>query len=255
MTGGKMGKLEGKVAIVTGGAGGIGLAIAQRFVAEGAFVFVTDIDAAMGADAVGPMGDRARFIKHDVSADEAWRAVIEQVEAKGGGLDILVNNAGITMLGSVEDLSLENYDRTFAINTRGTFLGCRHAIALMKRKNTGAIVNIASVSGFKPMAELVSYNGSKAAVLLMTQSVALYGAKFGIRVNAINPGVINTAMLRKVMAQVPNPDELMDGYKALHPIGRIGEPEEIAGMAAYLCSDEAGFITGAAFNVAGGLGL
>ncbi len=250
-----MGKLDGKVAIVTGGAGGLGLAIAQRFVAEGAFVFVTDIDAAQGAEAVGPMGDRAMFIQHDVSSDDAWRGVIDHVESAGRGLDILVNNAGITMMGSVEDLSLENYDRTFAINTRGTFLGCRHAIPLMKRRQSGSIVNIASVSGFKPMAELVSYNGSKAAVLLMTQSIALYGAKFGIRVNAINPGVINTAMLKKVMAQVPNPDELMDGYRALHPIGRIGEPDEIAGMTLYLCSAEAGFITGSAFNVAGGLGL
>jgi NAD(P)-dependent dehydrogenase (short-subunit alcohol dehydrogenase family) len=218
---------------------------------------LTDIDLEGGAKSAARLGERARFIGHNVSSDDDWRAVIAATEEAFGTLDVLVNNAGITLMGSVEDISLEAFDRSFDINVRGVFLGCRHAITAMKARRSGSIINIASVSSFKPMPELVAYNGSKAAVALMTKSIALHCAQTGtgVRCNSINPGVVRTAMLDKVMAQVPNPEELMNGYIAMHPIGRVGEPEDIAAMAVFLAGDESGFVTGSAFTVDGGLGL
>lgn len=244
------------MAIVTGAASGLGLAIARRFVEAGARVMLTDIDQT-GGDKAAALGASARFLRHDVSSDEQWQAVMHATSAGFGRLDILVNNAGVTLMGSVEDVSLDAFDTTFTINVRGVFLGCRHAIGVMKPHRAGALINISSVSSFKAMPELVAYNASKGAVAMMTKSIALHCARsgYGIRCNSINPGMVRTAMLEKVMAQVPNPKELMAQYNALHPIGRIGEPDEIASMAVYLASEEASFITGAAFNVDGGLGL
>ena len=251
------GQLAGKAAIVTGAASGLGLGIASRFVAEGARVILADIDAEGGARAAENLGEAARFVHHDTSRVDHWQRLTAAAEEQFGGLDILVNNAGVTLMGSVEDVSIEDFDRTWAINTRGTFLGCRFAIDLMKPKKAGAIVNIASVSAFKPQPELVAYNASKAAVALMTQSIALHCARsgYGIRCNAINPGVIRTPMLDKVIAQVEDGEALMASYRAMHPIGRIGEPADIASMAVYLASDAAGFITGTSFTVDGGLGI
>lgn len=251
-----MARLEGRIAIVTGAASGLGQGIARRFVREGATVVMTDIDPAGAAEAEAA-GAQALFLTHDVSREADWQAVMATVESRFGRLDILVNCAGVTLMGSVEDVSLEAFDRTWAINTRGALLGCRGAIALMKRSDGGAIINIASVSSFKPMAELVAYNASKAALALMSQSIALHCAKsgYGIRCNTISPGVIRTAMLEKVIAQVDDGEALMAGYKAMHPIGRIGEPEDIASMAVFLASDESRFVTGVNYAVDGGLGI
>jgi len=251
------GRLSNQVAIVTGATSGLGLAIAQRFLQEGARVILTGIESEEGEAVASALGDKATYLHLDVRQVEDWQHVMATVSADFGRLDALVNNAGVTLMGSVEDVSIEDFDNSQAINTRGVFLGCRFAIEQMKSLKRGAIVNIASVSAFKPMPELVAYNASKAAVALMTQSIALHCGRsgYGIRCNSINPGVIHTPMLDKVVSQVEDGTALMDSYKAMHPIGRIGEPGEIASMAAYLCSDEAGFITGAAFNVDGGLGI
>jgi NAD(P)-dependent dehydrogenase (short-subunit alcohol dehydrogenase family) len=252
-----MNRLENQCAIVTGAASGLGLGIARRFVEEGARVLITDIDREAGEKAAAELGDAARFLHHDTSSVDDWQRVMATARQDFDRLDALVNNAGVTLMGSVEDVAIDDFDRTLAINTRGTFLGCRFAIGLMKERKGGSIVNIASVSAFKPQPELVAYNTSKAGVALMTQSVALHCARsgYGIRCNAINPGVIHTPMLDKVIAQVEDGEALMDSYKAMHPLGRIGEPGDIASMAAYLCSSEAAFITGAAFTVDGGLGI
>lgn len=252
-----MAKLDGKTAIVTGAASGLGFGMAKRFVAEGARVLLTDIDGEAGEKAAGELGDAARFMVHDTRSEDQWQAVMAAAGDWFGGLDILVNCAGVTRMGSVEDISIEDFDSTLAINTRGVFLGCRYAIELMKESGGGSIINIGSVSAVKPRPELVAYNASKAAVGLMTQSIALHCAKsgYGIRCNSINPGVIRTPMLEKVVSQVEDGEALMDSYKAMHPVGRIGEAEDIAGMAVYLASDEAGFITGGAFTVDGGLSI
>jgi NAD(P)-dependent dehydrogenase (short-subunit alcohol dehydrogenase family) len=250
-------QLTGKTAIVTGGASGLGFGIARRFVEEGARVILADIDVAGGSLAAESLGHAAFFAALDTSREDQWQNLMAMTGEQFGGLDILVNNAGVTLMGSVEDVSIDDFDRTWAINTRGTFLGCRFAIGLMKAKQSGALINIASVSAFKPQPELVAYNASKAAITLMSQSIALHCAKegYGIRCNSINPGVIRTPMLEKVIAQVADGEALMDSYKAMHPIGRIGEPDDIASMAVYLASDAAAFITGSAFNVDGGLGI
>lgn len=246
-----------RVALVTGATSGLGLAIARRFHAEGATVLLTGIETAEGEAAAAELGERASFHYLDTASVDDWQAVMATLRRDFGQLDALVNNAGVTLMGSVEDVTIKDFDRSLAINTRGVFLGCRFAIELMKERKRGAIVNIASVSAFKPMPELVAYNASKAGMALMTQSIALHCGRsgYGIRCNSINPGVILTPMLGKVIEQVEDGEALMDSYKAMHPLGRIGDPGDIASMAAYLCSDEAAFITGSAFNVDGGLGI
>jgi NAD(P)-dependent dehydrogenase (short-subunit alcohol dehydrogenase family) len=251
-----MSKLQGKTAVVTGAAGGLGYAIAQRFIAEGARVIGTDLDAVAGAKQVHGLGESACFVQQDVANPQHWARVAEEVAQRFGQLDILVNNAGITLMGSIEDISLEAWEKTMAVDLRGPFLGCKTMIPLM-RTNGGAIINIASVSSFKPQPELVAYNTAKAGVAMMTKSIALHCAQSGynIRANYINPGVIRTDMLDKVISQVENGEALMDSYKKMHPIGRIGEAWEIAAMATYLASDEATFITGSGFTVDGGLGI
>jgi 3(or 17)beta-hydroxysteroid dehydrogenase len=254
-------KLAGKRAIVTGGATGIGYGIAKRFVAEGALVIIPDIDAQGGISAAERLGDNCQFLHHDVSVPSQWDTVFAHAKKYFNGLDIMVNVAGVTLMGTIEDLDVETWDKTMAINVRSCFLGCQGAIKLMKTNSQdtkgGAIINMASVSAVKAKPELVAYNASKAGVDMMTKSVALHCAVSGydINVNSINPGVIETDMLKKVMSQVEDGEALMDSYRALHPIGRIGQPEDVAAMAVYLASDEASFVTGSAFTVDGALGL
>ena len=250
-------KLLGKHAIVTGGATGIGYGIAQRFVAEGASVIITDIDQPGGIAAAAKLGPNCEFVYQDVSVPADWDHIFATAGERFSGLDIMVNVAGVTLMGTVEDMDVEIWDRTMGINLRSCFLGCQGAIKLMKDDGGGSIINMASVSSFKAQPELVAYNASKAGVDMMTKSVALHCARsgYGINVNSINPGVIQTDMLKKVISQVEDGEALMDSYKAMHPIGRIGEPEDVAAMAVYLASEEASFITGSAFTVDGALGL
>jgi NAD(P)-dependent dehydrogenase (short-subunit alcohol dehydrogenase family) len=248
-------KLTGRRAIVTGGATGIGYGIALRFIAEGATVIITDIDKAGGTNAAERLGPSCDFVHHDVSVPEEWDNVFAIAADRFSGLDIMVNVAGVTLMGTIEDVDVKTWDTTMAVNVRSCFLGCQGAIKLMKNDGGGAIINMASVSAFRPQAELVAYNTSKAGVDMMTKSVALHCARsgYGINVNSINPGVIQTAMLEKVINQVEDGEALMDSYKAMHPIGRIGEPEDVAAMAVYLASEEASFITGSGFTVDGSL--
>jgi|TARA_B110000967_G_scaffold6654_1_gene6664 NAD(P)-dependent dehydrogenase (short-subunit alcohol dehydrogenase family) len=248
-------KLMGKRAIVTGGATGIGYGIALRFIAEGATVIITDIDKPAGIAAESNLGPSCEFIYHDVSEPDDWDNVFSIAADRFSGLDIMVNVAGVTLMGTIEEMDVETWDKTMGINVRSCFLGCQGAIKLMKNDGGGAIINMASVSAFRPKAELVAYNTSKAGVDMMTKSVALHCARSGysINVNSINPGVIQTDMLTKVINQVEDGEALMDSYKAMHPIGRIGQPEDIAAMAVYLASEEASFITGSGFTVDGSL--
>ena len=246
-----IGELDGKVALVTGAAAGLGEATARRLAAAGAAVMVTDIDT--GGEAVAASIGGA-FVSHDVTSEEDWARAIAETESRYGRLDILVNNAGITLMGSIEEMDLAGFRRTIDVDLIGTFIGCKLALPLMIRSGGGSIVNIASIAGLSASANLVAYNAAKAGVTLMSKSIALHCAnqRTGIRVNSIHPGVIRTAMLDKVMSQVPNPEELMAGFVATHPIGRIGEPDDIAEMVLYLASDRSKFVTGAAMVVDGG---
>ncbi|MFW2851815.1 glucose 1-dehydrogenase [Sphingomonas sp. TX0543] len=245
-------ELQGKVALVTGAAAGLGEAAARKLAEAGASVVVTDIEVSTGEAVAGAIG--GTFVRHDVTSEADWTAAIDAVERSQGRLDILVNNAGITLMGSVEEMDLAGFRRTLDVDLVGTFIGCKLAIPLMTRSGGGSIVNIASIAGLQASANLVAYNAAKAGVTLMTKSIAMHCATTGtgIRVNSVHPGVIRTAMLDKVMAQVPNPRELMEGFVAVHPIGHIGEPDDIAEMVLYLASARSKFVTGAAMVVDGG---
>ena len=242
-------RLNGKTALITGGSSGLGAAMATRFVAEGASVVIADIDDAGGEALAAELGPKARYIHLDVTQEADWASAMDSI----GTLDCVINNAGITTAGNIEQVTLEQFRHEFEIDVVGVFLGCKYAVAKMK-SHGGSIINMSSLAGIKATADLVAYNGAKAAVAIMTKSIAAHCGKsgYGIRCNSIHPGVIRTPILDKVLAQVPNPDEVYAGWVAVHPIGRIGTPEEIAAIAVYLASDEAGFTTGAEFRIDGG---
>ncbi len=250
------GRLAGKIALVTGAASGLGEAITRRFIAEGATVVVADIDMAAGRALAQELGSAAGFQLLDVTREPSWIEALGAVKAGFGGLDILVNNAGITTVGSVESLAVDQFRTMLEIDLVGVFLGCKHAIELMKGR-CGSIINMSSMCGIRAQSDLAGYNAAKAGVTHLTKSAALHYARsgYGIRCNSIHPGAIRTAMLEKVMAQVDDPKALYDGWVATHPIGRLGMPEEIAAIALYLASDESAFATGGEFVVDGGSSL
>jgi 3(or 17)beta-hydroxysteroid dehydrogenase len=243
-------RLSGKVALVTGGASGLGRAICHRFVAEGASVIIADIDEATGSALATELGDAARFVRLDVTLDADWSRVMSGLDS----LDILVNNAGITTLGSIEDVTLEQFRNEFEVDVVGVFLGCKVGVAKMKTGAGGSIINMSSMTGVRAQADLVAYNGAKAAVTHMTKSVALHCAKqgYGIRCNSVHPGLIRTPIIDKVLAQADDPDSVYAGWMEVLPIGRLGTPEEVAAICVCLASDESAFATGAEFRIDGG---
>lgn len=244
-------RLQGKTALITGGSSGLGNAMVRRFAAEGAAVIIADIDDANGQALAAELGQQASFVHLDVAKEEDWQRAL----SGGASIDVLINNAGITTYGSIEEVTLEQFKHELDIDVIGVFLGCKYAVANMKVGGRGgSIINMSSLAGLRANGNLAAYNAAKAAVTLLTKSVAMHCATsgYGIRCNSIHPGVIHTPILDKVLAQVPNPDEVYASWVATHPIGRIGKPEEIAAMAVYLASDEAGFTTGAEFKVDGG---
>lgn len=244
-------RLQGKRALITGGSSGLGNAMVRRFVAEGAAVIIADIDDTGGHALAAELGQQASFVHLDVAQEVEWQRAL----GNASSIDVLINNAGITTYGSIEDVTLEQFRHELDIDVIGVFLGCKYAVANMKAHGRGgSIINMSSLAGLRANGSLAAYNAAKAAVTLLTKSVAMHCATSGyyIRCNSIHPGVIHTPILDKVLAQVPNPDEVYAGWVGTHPIGRIGKPEEIAAMAVYLASDEAGFTTGAEFKVDGG---
>ncbi|MBI1181161.1 MAG: glucose 1-dehydrogenase [Alphaproteobacteria bacterium] len=250
-----MGRVDGKIAMVTGAASGLGKAIAERLAGEGATVVLTDIDEKAGADVAAAIGAGATFLAHDVTSGPRWDEVMAAVERDHGRLDVMVNNAGITLMGSIEDLNYDQWRKTFDVDVDSVFWGCRAAIGLMKRTGGGSIVNMASGAGIKSSPGLCAYNAAKAAVIAATKSIALHcGEKrYGIRCNAVAPGAVRTPIIDKVLAQVADPDAMLKGFEASHPIGFIGQPSDIASIVLYLASDEARFATGAVFSVDGGM--
>jgi 3(or 17)beta-hydroxysteroid dehydrogenase len=248
-----MRRLEGKVALISGGASGIGFATARRFAEEGAGVVLGDIDRAAGARAASELG--AEFEPLDVTSDEDWRNATDAVFARHGTLDILVNSAGIAPTGTIEEVTLEDWRRTMAVNLDGTFLGCRHGVRVMKQGRGGSIVNLSSVSGIIGGHNLAAYNASKGGVRLLTKSVALHCARkgYGIRCNSVHPGFVETPMLDEVVRQGRDPSDTRAKLQASVPLGRNARAEEVAAMIAYLASDESAFVTGAEFVIDGGV--
>jgi 3alpha(or 20beta)-hydroxysteroid dehydrogenase len=242
-------RLEGKTAIITGAARGQGAAEAARFVAEGARVVLTDILDAEGKTVADELGDRAEYRHHDVGDDADWRELLEHVEAAYGGVDVLVNNAGISKAGSIEDFSWEDFDAMVRINQRGVLLGMRSVIAPMRRAGGGSIINIASGSALRGMAQFVCYSGTKFAVRGMTQVAAAELGPDNIRVNVIHPGCIDTPMHQL------NSPERQEMLLERIPLKRFGESDEVANLAVFLASDESAYVTGSDFQVDGGIML
>ncbi|MEU0567450.1 SDR family NAD(P)-dependent oxidoreductase [Nonomuraea sp. NPDC005983] len=253
-----MNTLEGKVAIVTGGASGIGRATALLFARHGARVVVADIDGA-GAEATVQQiaatveetsGPRAVAVRADVADSEDCRRVVETAVSTFGGLHVLFNNAGIIRRTTALDLDVEEWDRVMAVNVRSVFLMCKHAIPAMTEG--GAIVNTGSGWGLKGGGNAISYCASKAAVVNMTRALAIDHAKAGIRVNSVNPGDTDTPMLRDEARQLDEDWAAFQADAADRPMGRSGSPDEIAQAVLFLASDAASYITGSALVVDGG---
>ena len=248
-----MRRLDGKVALISGGASGIGFATARRFAEEGARVVIGDIDRAAGERAASELG--AELEPLDVTSDEDWRKATDAVFARHGTLDILVNSAGIAPTGTIEEVTLEDWRRTMAVNLDGTFLGCRHGVRVLKQGRGGSIVNLSSVSGIIGGHNLAAYNASKGGVRLLTKSVALHCARkgYGIRCNSVHPGFVDTPMLQDLVRHSRNPDETRTKLAASVPVGRNARAEEVAAMIAYLAADESAFVTGAELVIDGGV--
>ena len=238
--------LQGKIALVTGGARGIGAAIVRRLHADGARVVVTDLLEAEGQALAAALGEDGLFLKHDVSSDADWARVVAATLERFGRLDILVNNAGIYHPGRIEDGPLDQVQRQFLVNQFGTYLGMRHAAAPMRAAGGGAIVNISSIAGQVGFPGAAAYVGTKWAVRGMTKTAAIELAPDHIRVNSVHPGFIDTPMLEN------NPPETNQAGIEATPLKRLGKPEEIAAAVAWLCGPDAAFVTGSEVTVDGG---
>jgi meso-butanediol dehydrogenase / (S,S)-butanediol dehydrogenase / diacetyl reductase len=237
-----MQRFSGKVAIVTGGARGIGAAVAWRLAAEGARVMIADILPP------AETGDSFAFLKTDGTNADQVAELVAATTARWGRLDLLVNNAGLGALAETPDMAEDLWDSVFAINTKAIYLFCKHAIPQM-RKQGGAIVNIASISGMMGDYGMGAYNASKGAVINYTRSLALDCARDGIRVNALCPGLIETAMTELTVAR----PEDREAWLSPIPLGRIGKPAEMANVVAFLLSDEASYMTGSIIAADGGI--
>jgi len=248
------GSLAGRIAIVTAGGAGIGAATARRFAEEGAAVVVADLSGRRAEAVAGEITarhGRAVSIKMDAADPAAVQATIRLALDAFGRLDILFNNAGMAEIAPLEDTSVESWNRVIAVTLTGTFLGMKYALPVMRGQGRGVIVNTASISGTGGDYGLSSYNAAKAGVINLTRAAAIENAPHNIRINCVCPGAINTRA--QEIIDRARADEIRRVQAAAHPLGRIGEPEEIANTVRFLASDEASFITGAAIVVDGGL--
>ena len=250
-----MARLDGKTAVVTGGADGIGHAIADAMTREGAHVFVGDIDDKKGSAFVAELvkaGRKADYLHCDVSQEKDIAGLIAAAVEKTGRLDILVNNAAIAIGGMpVHEMTDEQWHRLIAVNLTSVFRGCKYALPHMIRQKSGSIINMASAQGHIGLDGWTAYAGAKGAVMSMTRQMAVEFGPHNVRVNSISPGTINTPMNEKVVADLG--EKVARAWVKMHPIGRIGKPEEVAEAAVYLASDAAGFTTGIDLRVDGGL--
>ena len=252
-------RLEGKVALISGAASGMGAATARRFAREGAKVMIADMLDQEGqavADGIVKANGAAVFQHLDVTDEASWRDAVGAAVARFGKLDILVNNAGISGSAEADTLDTEAWDRLMAVNGRGVFLGTKFAVPEMQKAGGGSIINLSSISGVVGQDGIhVAYNASKGAVRLLTKSVALHCAhrKYGIRCNSVHPTFIETPMVEGMLQATRDPAQTLATLIGSIPIGRLGRAEEVADLLLYLVSDESQFCTGAEFVIDGGL--
>jgi NAD(P)-dependent dehydrogenase (short-subunit alcohol dehydrogenase family) len=254
-------RLASKIALVTGAARGIGAAIADAFAREGAVVWVTDIRDEEGAACAARLGSSATYRRLDVREEDDWINVLDEVVARDGKLDILVNNAGITGLETTleghnpEQASLSDWRAVHQTNLDGVFLGCKHALRVMRPRTTGSIINMSSRSGIVGIPGAAAYASSKAAVRNHTKSVALYCAEQGwtVRCNSIHPAAILTPMWEPMLGEGAEREANIAAFVADTPLRRFGAPQDVAAVAVMLASDESSYITGAEFHIDGGI--
>lgn len=241
-----MGRLDGKVAIVTGGARGMGASHVRRFVKEGAKVVFTDINAEGAKALEAELGENVKFVQQDVTKADDWKKVIEEAENTFGPVNILVNNAGISMSKSLMEITEEEYRRIIDINQVSVFLGTKAVVPSMQKAGGGSIINISSMNGI--VGGAIGYTDSKFAVRGFTKAAALQLAHLGIRVNSVHPGVIETPMVTQGDAV-----EVIKEFAKQIPVGRTAQPEEVSNLVLYLASDESSYSTGSEFVIDGGL--
>ncbi len=236
-----------KVALVTGGCGGIGQAICERFAREGATVYATDIVQNT------QLAEGVRYVRHDVTREDDVKAVMQRIEQGAGKLDILVNAAGVEIEKTIEETSLQDWERIFAINVTGTFLTCKYALPLIRKASNGSIINFGSYDGFIADPSLAAYCATKGAVHALTKAMACDHGHENIRVNAICPGYVDTPMLQSFFGDSGDIDSLKQAVRDVHPMRNYGTPEDIANLVNWLAGDEARYATGQLWVLDGGL--
>jgi NAD(P)-dependent dehydrogenase (short-subunit alcohol dehydrogenase family) len=255
------GQVAGKVAIVTGGASGIGEACSETLAREGASVLITDIDDALGKDVVARIvkaGGKAHYLRHDVRDEAGWPGVIAEAEKRFGRLDILVANAGIGVMAPIETMTLADWQRQQAINLDGVFLSVKHAIPALRRAGGGSLVLMSSIAGLRGAPGLAAYSATKGGVRLLAKSVALEHAHDNIRCNSVHPGIIATPIWGKIPTGAEGnrrnaPIDPRERAAAASPIARVGEAQDIANGVLFLCTDAANYMTGQELVIDGGI--
>ena len=245
-----MNRMQGKVVVVTGGAGGLGREDALLLAREGAKVVITDVNDAAGQEMAAEIGDAAIFLRHDIALESDWKRVVETTVEHFGRLDVLVNNAAILQVGSIEDTTLEMWQKVQRINSDGYFLGCKHAVQQMKLDGGGSIVNMSSLAGIGGVSGFCAYSASKGAVTALTRSVAAHckARNYNIRCNSVHPDGIKTPMFFSVAGQV-DPKAL---NVAADPMSRMCDPIDVANVVLFLAADESRFVNGAEIRVDNG---
>ena len=241
------GYLKDRIAVVTGGCGGIGRAVCQRFHAEGAVVYATDVAS------FDFFQSNIHVLHHDVGSEEDAKAVMAHVAAEHGQLDILVNAAGIEIEKTIEETTLDEWNQSFSVNVNGTFLTSKHALPLMRKAGAGSIINFGSYDGFIADPSLAVYCATKGAVHALTRAMACDHGPEGIRVNAVCPGYVNTPMLHSFFGESGDIESLKQAVRDVHPIRNYGEPEDIANLVNWLAGDEARYASGQLWIIDGGL--